>query len=950
MNKPKKQLFVGLSLLGTSIGLALGCSAGTVDDATEDGTSPVGEIAEALGSGDQCPTTTADFTINGSGSVTSSRTYDHSGCFQGYLVDINKYDPQNAGSFAYYAETEPTNQNACINTQMRVYAWKRNTDGTTTFLGGTFPKGQWVTNRAGQSGCIVPRVNIEDIPGFVADGSNYRLGMRAQDLLATTDGRKSIYFETVVREDPAARRASLRQEIASAPAGTIVPRIHNAFQLRTNGAQEVECRLITLTRSLYDFSKPSFQKAGASDAAIFAARNALSSIESAFCLNQPGTEAQFQSAVKAYLDGSDQMQREIAAAIGTTLSGKTPPMTQALNVMAQILQVDVGRLTANCGLDRNKVVNFLLNGTLPQGVVANTLMMGNCSGQPVTVATQLGVGGSLTASTLKTRLKECLTPKDVVGTTRDICNNPRAAGAEDETQDGADFGACKHHDGTPCTQEEIDEDKAVLKEQADLEAAVKEYEKTVQTFNEGLEAGKKKAAQEIKDKQESDLHHSLETVIDYAASFVTRAGLGRVLGMLKVISAVTHENPLDPCPNGPGKCQAYCAADYAPGGYYGSQLDLNFGSSRQLSQDDLTAHCLCKVMEEEYEARTGNVIGLSSACPSPTDQKQLDCLANPYGPDDKPRKECVENLLPGNISDEAWRGKICAAVRCADPINQLPALDTNDACSCIPKPRPIGSGTPGCKTDQLVFCSSDGFGNCDQCLDTKNGALPHGNDPRCRLDTTAWPGSLDGLLRSNPDAVTLHTLGTETFVMMDSRVSTAPSFVTPTYAREAFANLGTVVRQRTLVSAAPRTGQNLDLQLYCTNYGNNLIHNFMGQCRLNTQTPGTVGSCDITLNASTRSACLGGNFEFEYVSQAPSAYQGKIGAGPWTFAGTLTPPSIVNPVCPAPNPLDVFPQTNPVWTLAGGTPIQPNPTFELASGTDLRIPAAIYTPDRTVIR
>jgi hypothetical protein len=228
--------------------------------------------------------------------------------------------------------------------------------------------------------------------------------------------------------------------------------------------------------------------------------------------------------------------------------------------------------------------------------------------------------------------------------------------------------------------------------------------------------------------------------------------------------------------------------------------------------------------------------------------------------------------------------------------------------------------------------------------------LPHGNDPRCRLDSTAWPGSLDGLLRSNAKAVTLHTLGTETFVMLNSRASTAPSFVTPTYAREAFANLGTVVRQRTLVSTAPSTGQNLDLQLYCTNYGNNLIHNFMGQCRLNTQTPGTPGSCDITLNSSTRASCLGGNFEFEYVSQAPSAYQGKIGAGPWTFSGTLTPPSIVNPVCPPPNPLDVFPQTNPVWTLAGGTPIRPNPTFELASGIDLRIPALVYLGDRTVIR
>jgi hypothetical protein len=61
------------------------------------------------------------------------------------------------------------------------------------------------------------------------------------------------------------------------------------------------------------------------------------------------------------------------------------------------------------------------------------------------------------------------------------------------------------------------------------------------------------------------------------------------------------------------------------------------------------------------------------------------------------------------------------------------------------------------------------------------------------LDPAGWPGSLDRLLRSNTDAVRLHQLGQESFLMFDARVERAPSVVTATYNRESFASLGSIV-------------------------------------------------------------------------------------------------------------------------------------------------------------
>lgn len=921
--------------------LPLGCG-----DQPEPGNGSVstespGEVGQELGSGDACPTAAPDLTVTGGGSVTSGRTYDHSGCWAGYLVDIRDYDPGNTGTLAYYADTVPTTEQGCKDLQMRVYAWKRNAKGTMTYLGGRFPRGAWVTNRSGAQFCEVPWVHVErSIPGFKADGGDYRLGMRAQDL----DGagnmrRRRIFFETVKKRDMVAERAALRQEIANAAAGTVISKIRNAWATRSTGAHQIQCRNLQLVRSMHEFSKASFVKAGAAGATIDAARSAIDAMYGALCA-AGGTEAQLQRMTKQFLDSSEQMLTEIANAISPAIAGGTPPRQVAIAVISEIIRLDIGRLIANCSLNPGPVTAFLLDGTLPSGTQADRLLMGTCSGSPTQVAVSLGVGGPIATSTMRARLKQCLAPPDVVGEQRDVCDDPRAAGAEPESGNGLKEDECIHADGTPCTADEVEEDRQTLADEQAFLERVKQYERDTRLFNEGIEEGKRRAREELaRQASERTFWDRYEPVVDFILDLQSRGATS----ILDIIQKVTGTNVLDPCPLGPGKCEAYCAADFARDGYYGSIGELNYGQPRQLNQFDMASHCLCKVMEEEYEQRTGTSLGLSSACPSEVDQAQLDCLANPFGPDDAPRPECVRLLLPGKISDDAWRARICNAARCPEGLK--PSLHSDDACECIQPPPTVGREGLGCAASEVAYCTEDNTAPCE-CMSTNNGSVPHGNDPFCRLDAAGWPGSLDGLLRSNTDAVRLHQLGQESFLTFDARVERAPSVVTATYNRAAFTNIGTVVRQRTLVSAAPRVGENLDLQLYCTNYENNLIHSFMGQCRLNTQAPGVPGSCDIPLNSSTRSSCLGGNFQFEYVSQAPPAYRGTIGAGPWTFRGTLTAPATVNPVCPAPQPFDVFPQTNPVWDLAGGTPINPNPVFELASGRLLTIPPALFLPER----
>jgi hypothetical protein len=117
------------------------------------------------------------------------------------------------------------------------------------------------------------------------------------------------------------------------------------WALRSTGGHQIQCRTFQVARSLYDFTRASFIKAGSSAAAVDAARSAVDSMYGALCA-AGGSESQLQATLKQYLEADARMRSEIAAAIGSTAPGADPART-ARNVMAEILYLDIGRLVSN---------------------------------------------------------------------------------------------------------------------------------------------------------------------------------------------------------------------------------------------------------------------------------------------------------------------------------------------------------------------------------------------------------------------------------------------------------------------------------------------------------------------------------------------------------------------------------------------------------------------------
>src|SRR5690606_13164470 len=132
---------------------------------------------------ESCDTLPPDRRLQGGGSFTSTRSYGRSGCQSGYLIDLDDYNPSGAAgglkTLVSYADTKPTNQTDCEKLNTRVYVWQRNSDGSTRYLGGSFPRGRWTQDIKGGFYCEGPVVVVDDrIEGFVP-GGDYRLGIRA---------------------------------------------------------------------------------------------------------------------------------------------------------------------------------------------------------------------------------------------------------------------------------------------------------------------------------------------------------------------------------------------------------------------------------------------------------------------------------------------------------------------------------------------------------------------------------------------------------------------------------------------------------------------------------------------------------------------------------------------------------------------------------------------------
>jgi len=368
-----------------------------------------------------------------------------------------------------------------------------------------------------------------------------------------------------------------------------------------------------------------------------------------------------------------------------------------------------------------------------------------------------------------------------------------------------------------------------------------------------------------------------------------------------------------------------------------------------MDQTDRLQHCLCKAIEPLYGGNGDALPGMamSKTCPSPSEKLAQECLSAPQGPDDNPMPsfQCRTLLQPKQTPDNVWTARVCDRETCPDGEVATTTAD-GTSCECRFEPPIVGGGL-GCPQANVALCLPDDTAPC-LCEPIDFGNVPFGNDPTCRIDMTAFPGSLDAWTLPDPGLIDLHTIGSASYLTFQTGVKSQVSAVSPTFHRNTFPAVGPVMRSPAFISVPRPVSANLDVQLYCTNPGNNLFHGYMGQCRLNSLTPGTPGNCDITLTASLRNSCFegGSGFTLEWDVQAPTVYKGFIGISGFTFQGTLqqTATSLLAPTCPRPPPDAFAPTIRPLFEALGGSPTVGDIFYTLGIGGTVRVEQTVSLP------
>jgi hypothetical protein len=538
-------------------------------------------------------------------------------------------------------------------------------------------------------------------------------------------------------------------------------------------------------------------------------------------------------------------------------------------------------------------------------------------------------------------------PPDAAGNPRDVCNDPRAQGAgapganePDGKEDAVpNIDDCKQGDyKTPCTEaQKRDVALQILRHQQE-EAQRKDAEQRAARDRGANQATQRAAGEAQADKPDGmfgalgdfakavlSFVPGIDTAIDY---FDLVMATGKL--QYEVMGPTVLPDGRANCFYAPAPAQTFCGlgnqmcgTDFAPGGWYQSSAPgLVFASGpppvRELNKGDRLSHCLCDAMIANYGI-AGDRSAISAACPTEEERERHNCIANPNGPTDAIDRKCIRHLFP-SLDEDAWRAKICHAKRCPD--GQVSFIDGGDgSCDCGTI-NPTTGRLPPCRATEIALCPPDNPGPCF-CQPFDGGTTPNGGDPFCGRDVTTpgFVGAKDALTLVNPTDAFIHQLdGTKRALMLRPGHT---SVGMTTFFQNTVPNLGTVLRTEVSPGARPLQGQNVDLQAYCTNIGNNVHNAYMGECRLNSLTPGTFSNCDISLSASVRSDCMTGNFDIEYVLNTATGYTAFTGIGSTGFAGTLTqtPANSFIPACPRPAPdnaIRLVEAVNPNWLRLGG--------------------------------
>jgi hypothetical protein len=963
-------------------------AAGVLSCAAEEGSQPEDVVVRTSAlMPTSCSTATAAKRLTGGGSFRRVAPYTTTGCANASLVDIiDQSTSYDYGVWIAYDDVIPTTEAACKATRITAAVWKIDAGTSRTFIGEVTDTGRWFVDPATNAGaCRTPRVVPQRSMRLYGpnDVRDYKIAIRAEATGLTT---ASFSIASVKRPpDNFYDGLTATEEIRALPSGAIHPKVHALWLTKGTAQAAIQCRQSQLEVTLAAFTAPSLLKLGATSANLTARDNAYVAMRNAYCLTgSTRTEAALQTATVNYFDASMLLLGDVLEEVTASTLGYGDFLQYPSALMDQAMRHDVGLLIDNCKTSAKDLWAYVSQGTLPTGTTADQLMLGTCKNRtPQQLAVALGVGGTRTINQTRTTIADCMAPSG-----NDVCSDPRAADAAPKVGDpGTEIPPedCLTEDANgdlvQCTDEndrvvraEVPFDEEVERVgQAWGKAALEQYkldhpdknraeaEARVQIeLDPKDEVFLKKLAKSLLDGVDKipavgpTLKVVIEEVIDRIPA-QTFFEIGARAGNIEMCAASAWNSPIcrDQFPfNTPRQGgQHYCGTDFVSGGWYaasGPQF-TNGRQEPQITQTDRLQHCLCKAVEPLYGGSGGALAGvaMSKTCPSPSEKLAQECLSAPPGNDDNPMPslQCRNLLKPAQTPDNVWTSRICDRERCPDGKVAITSAD-GTSCECRVEPQIVGGGL-GCPVSNVALCLPDNTAPC-LCEPIDFGNVPFGDDPTCRIDMTAFPGSLDAWTLPDPGLIDQHTIGGTSFLAVQTGVKSQVAAVSPTFYRNTFPAIGTVMHQPAFISATRPASANLDVQLYCTNPGNNLFHGYMGQCRLNSLTPGTPGNCDITLTASLRNSCFegGSGFTLEWDVQAPTVYKGFVGVGGFAFQGTLqqTAASVLAPVCPRPPP-DVFvPTIRPLFEALGGSPAVRTINYELGIGGTVPVKPIVYLP------
>lgn len=928
----------------------------------------------ALRNGPGCLTTAHDGSARLGTKITTNRTYDHMGdCGAAYVLDLDDYDASyNRGTYIADADAAPTTQLECERLQLRVYTWRRNADGTGTFLGAQAVNGTWVRDLWGGVRCEGPHMVLDRVQAGYQYGGDYRFGMRSQSTDASGNfTKRRIYVETLTSAPPLVAgqladsvRSLVSQLTSNQNEGVVNPAVTALFDARNGASGIAFCRMTGLDLAFNEIAAPSLADIGANPATIQSFLTADRANYNSLCVPQGSpTAAQLQTRLIGTGQASLLLLQQIATALGVSTG-------TAQEVASRTMLDALGRLMPKCGTKADEINDFVHDGTLPAGMTGPNILLRNCAGSAASVRQALG----LDPRGLDPRpLFQCVNTAlaDLNGT----CQSPIADGGSTTPPGGSttppptpsgEVDDCTIQVSTPCpaaaapgTQcfeyiESEDPDCGYRTKRRAVETAVSQLGNAIAPHQ--VTATRLRTEKKIEGAVGNYLGIPGSTVKaglwvgtklgvlanpvggGAATAAVVVGGAGRVAAWAtnqllreeeKFINAYKEEIrkwcKVSPSAKG---CEDYRRCPEfdlsATRGFYSTPMPD--GGRRPIDFYDRINHCLC------------NHIGPGTAsaflCPDADDRLKQECLTNPFtgGPNDGPRRDCVRFMEPPGVDRGALLTQFC---QLAKPACGPDVFTTADGgCGCPDGPRGNPEPADLCKdVTNALRCGEDIFASTDLatcgCQSTTSGSVPFGGRPGCRTNPASFPGGRDAFMTAHRDDVFLDRRydvagrAGEPYRDVLMFKSGYRAAVTPSLRRRDFEKVGDRLKLDVYVPvAAPKSGYKGAIQAYCS--CGNTNNRALGQVELQQLPGGKVSPVLFTLTAQDRQACClsgDGDMRVTIAVNTESGAPANVGVAGFDFDGAPITNRDVSPVCDA-NPLLPYlvPRT---WTLPDGTIIDP---------------------------